>query len=547
MSEKKIIPRELTTDEFELISEVKSEGKTKIAVLYDRVCRRKVFMKSGDADIIENEARMLAHFGGEGVPELYGCFGCDGRTYLLRRYIEGQNLYERTENDGKFSPAEAAEIGIKLCKAVSRLHSSTPPVVHRDIKPENVIITDNGEIFLVDLGIAREYDENSSRDTQVMGTLSAAPPEQFGYGQTDERSDVYSIGVLLREITAGSPGKRLGAVINKCTAFAPEQRYRNASEVCKALEKLRKKPFPKAAAMAAAMVLLTASAYAIGINSSPVPDAGSVEAAEAMDYVPEIGEDGKVTVPLDGVYAGDWNYAGRIPKSALDIFGGDVTVKLEIETLPPEKPGEFSQIRPVFAHNRWGSPDYSTDNNLTGNDGWVLLGSGQTTFTFQLTHEVIRSLEDSGLDFTVYDVVLKSAAIKPAAGAGFITLDNEYLGDYELSTAIPRSELKKIGGDIKITLVTEIEGLYNYANFMPIALSGEDNVWTGVADMIEYSGRYSADGEYLELDNGQTECSFILSQEALDLMNENGLVFRAVNVTIRSAQLEKAENLQNNQ
>lgn len=280
MNGSKLLPD--TAGEYELVSCVKSNGTESSCIVYDRICRRKAFLKTGRSLLIENEARILSSFAGKGIPQIYGCFEQDGASCLIRQYIDGRSLREYIESEAALSLSEIIDTGISVCETVSRLHNAEPPVIHRDIKADNIIISPDGEVYIIDFGISRIYDDSASRDTCVMGTLSSAPPEQFGYGQTDERSDVYSIGVMLKEAAEGynKDNKKnipspLAAVIRKCTEFAPENRYRNAGEVKKALLKIKNGVYIKAVRYidsAARMCRKVSSLFCNAEDNTQVPD-----------------------------------------------------------------------------------------------------------------------------------------------------------------------------------------------------------------------------------------------------------------------------------
>ena len=166
---------------------------------------------------------------------------------LIREYIPGQSLEAYVESEPT-RPGIDRDAAIRCLTSVleqlALLHNLRPPLIHRDIKPQNVIIDRWGKCHLIDLGIARAWQEDADADTSVMGTGITAPPEQFGYRQTDPRSDIYSTGVLLRyclterydEAADGEIDADLRAVVRKATQFDPKKRYRRAEDMLRALK-----------------------------------------------------------------------------------------------------------------------------------------------------------------------------------------------------------------------------------------------------------------------------------------------------------------------
>ena len=123
------------------------------------------------------------------------------------------------------------------------LHEAEPVVIHRDIKPQNIIIRSDGSLALIDFGISRIYKKGAKEDTVFSGTEEFAAPEQFGFKQTDIRSDIYSYGVVLSYLLTGKakpikePVTPLEKVAARCCAFVPEKRYQNDKSLCRALQK----------------------------------------------------------------------------------------------------------------------------------------------------------------------------------------------------------------------------------------------------------------------------------------------------------------------
>lgn len=184
--------------------------------------------------------------------------------YLVMDYIEGEDLRQRMDRIGVLNEEEAVIIGAAICDAISYLHTRTPPIVHRDIKPGNVKITPNGQIFLVDFGLAKIIQSGQATTTGARAmTPGYSPPEQYGTARTDNRSDVFSLGATLyaaltgvipedalaramdqTQLTQirkrnGKVSRRLASVIEKSLAVRPDDRYQNAEEFKQALLSVR--------------------------------------------------------------------------------------------------------------------------------------------------------------------------------------------------------------------------------------------------------------------------------------------------------------------
>lgn len=210
-------------------------------------------------------------------PCAIACLESDGICALVREYIPGQSMEEYVESEPA-RPGIARDMALKCLISVLEqlivLHRMRPPVIHRDIKPQNVILDDRGDFHLIDLGIAREYRAGDVADTRVMGTSLTAPPEQYGFRQTDARSDIYSAGVLLRYCLTQEYGEAadthidadLRAIVRQATQFDPQMRYRRAEDMLAALRRAADDPNNKKsltrrrAAIAVAVVVLLLSA-----------------------------------------------------------------------------------------------------------------------------------------------------------------------------------------------------------------------------------------------------------------------------------------------
>ena len=205
-------------------------------------CREKAAGGEEDA-----EAEILRRLSGPGLPAFAGVYENDLMRCTLREYIPGRTL-DRVAAEG-MSEAQVREIGLGLCAVLRRLHNQDPPVIHRDIKPQNVVLTDTGEVFLIDFGISRRYDSAAGEDTVFAGTRGFAAPEQYGFAQTDCRSDIFSLGVLLCWLMTGqtqlgeASAGGLERCIRRCTAFDPKDRYQSVDAVAAALRAGARRPW----------------------------------------------------------------------------------------------------------------------------------------------------------------------------------------------------------------------------------------------------------------------------------------------------------------
>jgi serine/threonine protein kinase len=157
------------------------------------------------------EALLLARLNHPTIPALYDYFLEDGYWFLVMDYIPGPTLSAYMQQHAPLQPLEALNYAMQLCDVLDYLHKQSPPVVFRDVKPSNVILAPDGRVMLVDFGIARYFKVGQMNDTTEFGSPGYAPPEQYeGGGQTDGRSDLYSLGVILHEMLSGKRPVRIG-------------------------------------------------------------------------------------------------------------------------------------------------------------------------------------------------------------------------------------------------------------------------------------------------------------------------------------------------
>lgn len=226
---------EAVTTEFDTLRVLKQSPRGTVSVVrHKKSGTRYVFRRySGSGEVYRRLLPVLCPH----LPQIMEAAEQDGQTAVLEEYVQGDTLAELLMG-ARLTEREARQVTMQLCQALHVLHSMG--AVHRDVKPENIILR-GSDAVLIDFDAARIYKDESESDTQVLGTTGFAAPEQYGIFQSDERADIFSLGVLLnimltgkhpsREMTAG----KMGRIVRKCTMTAPEQRYQSARALMEVL------------------------------------------------------------------------------------------------------------------------------------------------------------------------------------------------------------------------------------------------------------------------------------------------------------------------
>lgn len=226
---------EAVTTEYDTLRVLKQSPRGAVSVVrHKKSGTRYVFRRySGSGEVYRRLLPVLCPH----LPQIMEAAEKDGQTAVLEEYVQGDTLSELLMG-ARLTEREARQVTMQLCQALHVLHSMG--AVHRDVKPENVILR-GSDAVLIDFDAARIYKDESESDTQVLGTTGFAAPEQYGIFQSDERADIFSLGVLLnimltgkhpsREMTAG----KMGRIVRKCTMTAPEQRYQSARALMEVL------------------------------------------------------------------------------------------------------------------------------------------------------------------------------------------------------------------------------------------------------------------------------------------------------------------------
>ena len=221
--------------EYETVKTIKNSERGCVSLLQNKQNGTRFIFRhyQGNGEVY----RKLLSVSCPNLPKIMEAAEREGMVAVLEEYIQGDSLAFLLAG-ACLTPAEARKITFQLCNALWVLHSLG--AVHRDIKPENVIVR-GSEAILIDFDASRVFKSGTNQDTQILGTTGYAAPEQYGITQTDERADIYSLGVLLNIMLTGKhPSKelasgKLGRIVQKCTMMNPKKRYKSVLYLMEAL------------------------------------------------------------------------------------------------------------------------------------------------------------------------------------------------------------------------------------------------------------------------------------------------------------------------
>lgn len=220
-------------------------------------------------------------------PEILFCAEDEDETVVVEEYVSGHTLEERRVARQWLTEMEARSLLKEAAAGLAALHALG--IVHRDIKPAHLIVQpggsgSSGSVRLIDFDAARVVTAGAAHDTHRLGTEGYAPPEQFGYGQTDGRSDIYALGVTVRELLgpAFDETSRLGRILLRCTEKDPDRRYPDALALAAALQPSRKRT---AAALSATAVLTLVLGSGALLLLTPQGKTPSQELEQTIDDV----------------------------------------------------------------------------------------------------------------------------------------------------------------------------------------------------------------------------------------------------------------------
>lgn len=245
------------------------------------------------------------------LPQMVDYVQEGGSAYLVMEYIQGKTL-EEIRKKGPCTREQAAAWGILACQVLKYLHSRYPAVLHLDVKPSNFILTDQGELYLIDLGSCLLMEGKAWNRKTCMGTLPYAPPEQI-QGKPEPASDLYSLGKTLEVLVGGRAraGEELWAVLKKSQQPRPKQRYKSAAQMEQALKKAAGRRTSAAgrlgkAAAVLVMFLLLGQRLFLGTSENVPPQEEPQEKDDFLETYTEVQNQ-----ILKGITAGQDGQDGR--------------------------------------------------------------------------------------------------------------------------------------------------------------------------------------------------------------------------------------------
>ena len=221
--------------EFEEVRLLKESPRGSVRLIRHNVSGKQFILRrfQGNGEVY----RRLLSFSCPHLPLIYEAVEQEGENLVIEEFVQGDTL-DFLLADTLFTAQETRKIVKQLCQGLWVLHSMA--AVHRDIKRENVILRGNDAV-LIDFDAARLHKPQAESDTHILGTTGFAAPEQYGLGQSDTRTDIYSLGVLMNVMLTGQhPSKklaegRMGRVIQRCTQVNPAKRYKDVLHLMEAL------------------------------------------------------------------------------------------------------------------------------------------------------------------------------------------------------------------------------------------------------------------------------------------------------------------------
>lgn len=218
--------------EYQFVKSLKNTETSQVLVYKNKATGRKMIVRyiTDGIEIYESLLTVKSRY----LPQIYEVVRGEDKAVVLEGYIEGMTVGDVLEG-GVYNEKGVVKVCRQVCDALTVLHSRG--IIHRDIKPENIMVTKHGEIKLIDFNASKQYKEEEVKDTKILGTTGFAAPEQYGISQSDVRTDVYAMGVLINVMLTGEHpskvmcGGRMKKIVGKAVSMNPADRYQSSEEL----------------------------------------------------------------------------------------------------------------------------------------------------------------------------------------------------------------------------------------------------------------------------------------------------------------------------
>lgn len=210
---------------YTIIAEIHKSEKSSVKLAYNKIDRQICVIKRLRNTTCPYE--MLRDIHHRILPQIQHIYRDNDEVIIIEEYINGRNLKELLAFDKKFTDEQIQDILLQLCEGLALLHSKN--IIHRDITLSNILLTNDNIVKLIDFDITRVYKPDKQEDTTFWGTKEYVAPEQYVYSRSDSRSDIYALGITLKQLKPQS--KILQHIIEKATEIDPKNRYQTVKEI----------------------------------------------------------------------------------------------------------------------------------------------------------------------------------------------------------------------------------------------------------------------------------------------------------------------------
>ena len=312
----------------------------------------------------DDEIALLRRLRHPRIPSFEGHFLERGQHYFLMALIPGVTLEDlQAQTRGPLPEYDVLSWMCDVCDVLSYLHAQHPPIIVRDLKPGNIMVTPEGEVFLIDFGIARTYKAGQQSNTENLGTAIYASPEHHGHGQTDARSDIYSLGATMYHLLTNAepapmdtprPGsiRRLAPAVSEATErliiramdLDPARRFPDADAMRQAMRQAMQ-ALPRSARASATRAAIAAASPALSapVLAAPVQPVVAPASRPAPHSAAPSSRPGRATTS-DGIICPRCGFFNR------------PTAKFCAHDGAPLRPGLVPAVRPAVRGARPGRP-----------------------------------------------------------------------------------------------------------------------------------------------------------------------------------------------